>query len=91
MTSPYIRQAIYGASYALHDSRAVVYEKQPRLKGALRDAKKIIDITPSGMAIFARLASLPISTNLQSSATLRMCSLALGHLGEDANHGGRQA
>src|SRR6266446_6165698 len=44
------RQAIRladGASYALHDSRAAVYEKQNCFKDALRDAKKTIDIAPT--------------------------------------------
>jgi F-box/TPR repeat protein Pof3 len=92
VTSPYFRQAIRladGASYALHDSRAAVYEKQNRLKDALRDAKKTIDIAPSQWHGYFRSARLFASLN-KSSAALRMCSLALERLGEDAKHDGRR-
>lgn len=92
MTSPYFHQAIRlvdGASYVLHDSRAAVYEKQNRLKDALRDAKKTIDIAPTQWHGYFRSARLFASLN-KSSAALRMCSLALERLGEDAKHDGRR-
>ena len=92
MTSPYFRQAICladGASYALHDSRAAVYEQQNRHKDALRDAKKTIDIAPTQWHGYFRSARLFASLN-KSSAALRMCSLALERLGEDAKHAGRR-
>jgi F-box/TPR repeat protein Pof3 len=86
------RQAIPladGASYALHDSRAAVYEKQNRLKDALRDAKKTIDITPTQWHGYFRSARLFAALNKSSSA-LRMCSLALERLSEDPKHDGRR-
>jgi F-box/TPR repeat protein Pof3 len=86
------RQAIPladGASYALHDSRAAVYEKQNRLKDALRDAKKAIDIAPTQWHGYFRSARLFAALNKSSSA-LRMCSLALERLGEDPKHDGRR-
>jgi F-box-like len=78
-----------GASYALHDSRAAVYEKQNRLKDALRDAKKTIDIAPTQWHGYIRSARLFAALNKSSSA-LHMCSLALERLGEDAKHDGRR-
>src|SRR5216684_262824 len=96
MTSPYVCQAIRladDASYALHDSRASVYEKQNRLKDALRDAKKTIDIAPAQWHGYFRSARLFASLN-KSSAALRMCALALERLGDDddddAKHDGRR-
>ncbi len=92
MTSPYVCQAIRladDASYALHDSRAAVYEKQNRFKDALRDAKKTIDIAPTQWHGYFRSARLFASLN-KPSAALRMCSLALERLGEDAKHDGRR-
>jgi F-box/TPR repeat protein Pof3 len=92
VTSPYFRQAIRladSASYTLHDSRAAVYEKQNRLKDALRDAKKTIDIAPTQWHGYFRSARLFASLN-KSSAALCMCSLALERLGGDAKHDGRR-
>ena len=92
LTSPYFRQAIRladGASYTLHDSRAAVYEKQNRLKDALRDAKKTIEIAPTQWHGYFRSARLFASLN-KSSAAMHMCSLALERLGEDAKHDGRR-
>ncbi len=86
------RQAIRladGASYALHDSRAAVYEKQNCFKDALRDAKKTIDIAPTQWHGYFRSARLFASLN-KSSEAMRMCSLALERLGEDAKHDGRR-
>ena len=90
--SPVFRQAIPladGASYALHDSRAAVYEKQNRFKDALRDAKKTIDIAPTQWHGYFRSARLFAALNKSSSA-LHMCSLALERLGEDVKHDGRR-
>jgi tetratricopeptide (TPR) repeat protein len=78
-----------GASYALHDFRASVYEKQNRLKDALRDAKKSIDIAPTQWHGYFRSARLFASLN-KSSAALRMCSLAMERLGEDEKYDGRR-
>ena len=89
---PVIRQAIRiadGASYVLYDSRASVYEKQNRLKDALRDAKKTIDIAPAQWHGYFRSARLFASLN-KSSAALRMCSLAFDRFGDDAKHEGRR-
>ena len=73
----------------LYDSRASVYEKQNRLKDALRDAKKTIDIAPAQWHGYFRSARLFASLN-KSSAALQMCSLALDRLGDDAKHEGRR-
>jgi len=77
----------------LYDSRASVYEKQNRLKDALRDAKKTIDIAPAQWHGYFRSARLFASLN-KSSAALRMCALALERLGDDddddAKHDGRR-
>ena len=92
MTPPYFRQAIRladGASYALYDSRAAVHEKQNRLKDALRDAKKTIEIAPTQWHGYFRSARLFASLN-KSSTALRMCSLALERLSEDTKHDGRR-
>jgi F-box/TPR repeat protein Pof3 len=78
-----------GASYLLYDSRAAVYEKQIRLKDALRDAKKTIDIAPAQWHGYFRSARLFASLN-KSSAALRMCLLALERLGDEAKHEGRR-
>ena len=78
-----------GASYILYDSRASVYEKQNRLKDALRDAKKTIDIAPAQWHGYFRSARLFVSLN-KPSAALRMCSLAFDRLGDDAKHEGRR-
>ena len=78
-----------GASHVLYDSRASVYEKQNRLKDALRDAKKTIDIAPAQWHGYFRSARLFASLN-KSSAALRMCSLAFDRLGDDAKHEGRR-
>ena len=88
----HFRQAIRladGASHALHDSRAAVYEKQNRIKDALRDAKKTIEIAPTQWHGYLRSARLFASLN-KFSAALRMCSLALERLSEDAKHDGRR-
>src|SRR5260221_4845460 len=89
---PVIPQAIRianGTSYVLYDSRASVYEKQNRLKDALRDAKKTIDIAPAQWHGYFRSARLFASLN-KSSAALRMCSLAFDRLGDDPKHEGRR-
>ncbi|KAI0304269.1 hypothetical protein B0F90DRAFT_1704128 [Multifurca ochricompacta] len=76
-------------SYALYDSRASLYEKQNRLKDALRDAKKTIDIAPTQWHGYFRSARLFAALN-KSTAALRMCSLALEYLGNDAKHEARR-
>jgi hypothetical protein len=73
----------------LYDSRASVYEKQNRLKDALRDAKTTIDMAPAQWHGYFRSARLFASLN-KSAAALRMCSLALERLGDDAKHEGRR-
>ena len=73
----------------MHDSRASVYEKQNRLKDALRDAKKTIDLAPTQWHGYFRSARLFPSLNKSSSA-LRMCSLAFDRLGDDSKHEGRR-
>lgn len=79
-----------GAPHALYDSRASVYEKQNRLKDALRDAKKTIDIAPTQWHGYFRSARLFTSLN-KPSAALEMCSLALERLGDDVKHEGRRS
>ena len=66
---------VNNTSYVLYDSRASVYEKHNRLKDALRDAKKTVDIAPAQWHGYFRSARLFASLN-KSSAALRMCSLA---------------
>jgi len=78
-----------GASHVLYDSRASVYERQNRLKDALRDAKKTIDIAPAQWHGYFRSARLFASLN-KSSAALRMCSLAFDRFSDDAKHEGRR-
>ncbi|KAI9464935.1 hypothetical protein BJY52DRAFT_743963 [Lactarius psammicola] len=67
--------------YVLYDSRAYAYEKQNRLKDALRDAKKTIDIAPVQWHGYFRSARLFAALG-QTDAALRMCSLALERLGD---------
>ena len=73
----------------LLDSRAAVYEKQNRLKDALRDAKKTIDIAPAQWQGYFRSARLFASLD-KVAAALRMCSLAQERLSEDPKHDGRR-
>lgn len=73
----------------LFDSRAAVYEKQNRLKDALRDAKQTIDIAPTQWHGYYRSARLFAALDKHFPA-LRMCALALERLGEDAKHDGRR-
>ncbi|KAH8998508.1 hypothetical protein EDB92DRAFT_1177704 [Lactarius akahatsu] len=72
-------------SYILYDSRASAYERQNRLKDALRDAKKTIDIAPNQWHGYFRSARLFAALG-QTSAALRMCSLALERLGDVSKH-----
>jgi len=88
---PVVRQAIRiadGASHVLYDSCASVYEKQNRLKDALRDAKKTTDIAPAQCQgyFLCSLIRLPQQT-LRGTG---MCSLAFDRFGDDAKHKGCQ-
>ena len=74
----------------LYDSRASAYEKKNRLKDALRDAKKTIDIAPQQWHGYFRSARL-FATLGQTDAALRMCSLALERLGDAAKHEARRS
>ena len=76
-------------SYMLYDSRASVYEKQNRLRDALHDAKKTIDIAPTRWHGYFRSARLFAALN-RSKAALLMCSLALERIGTDAKHEARR-
>lgn len=76
-------------SYVLYDSRASAYEKQSRLKDALRDAKKTIDIAPKQWHGYSRSARLFAALG-QTDAALRMCSLALDRLGDGPKHEARR-
>ena len=67
-------------SYVLYDSRASAYEKQNRLKDALRDAKKTIEIAPKQWHGYFRSARVFAALG-QTSTALRMCSLSLERLG----------
>jgi F-box/TPR repeat protein Pof3 len=73
----------------LYDSRAAVYEKQNRIKDALRDAKKTIDIAPTQWHGYYRSARLFAALNISDRA-LHMCSLALERLAADAKHESRR-
>jgi len=91
-TCSLFRQAVRladGASHGLLDSHAAVYEKQNRLKDALRDAKTTIDIAPTKWQGYFRSARLFASVG-KLSAALRMRSLALERLGNDPKHDGRR-
>lgn len=72
-------------SYVLFDSRASAYEKQNRLKDALRDAKKTIDIAPKQWHGYFRSARLFAALG-QTNIALRMCLLALERLGDSTKH-----
>ncbi|KAH9042062.1 hypothetical protein EDB85DRAFT_1886081 [Lactarius pseudohatsudake] len=72
-------------SYVLYDSRASAYERQNRLKDALRDAKKTIDIAPKQWHGYFRSARLFAALG-QTNAALQMCSLALERLGDVPKH-----
>ncbi|KAI9443283.1 hypothetical protein H4582DRAFT_1923664 [Lactarius indigo] len=76
-------------SYVLYDSRASAYEKRNRLKDALRDAKKTIDIAPKQWHGYFRSARLFAALG-QTDAALRMCSLALERLGDGPKHEARR-
>ena len=76
-------------SYALYDSRASAYEKNNRLKDALRDAKKTIDIAPQQWHGYFRSARLFAALG-QTGAASRMCSLALERLGDASKHEARR-
>ncbi|KAH9065347.1 hypothetical protein EDB87DRAFT_1057606 [Lactarius vividus] len=76
-------------SYVLYDSRASAFEKQNRLKDALRDAKKTIDIAPKQWHGYFRSARLFAALG-QTNAALRMCSLALERLGDVPKHEARR-
>ncbi|KAF8271932.1 hypothetical protein EI94DRAFT_445392 [Lactarius quietus] len=76
-------------SYVLYDSRASAYEKQNRLKDALRDAKKTIDIAPQQWHGYFRSARLFAALG-QADAALRMCSLALKRFGDGPKHEARR-
>ncbi len=73
----------------LYDSRASAYEKQNRLKDALRDAKKTIDIAPKQWHGYFRSARLFAALG-QTDAALRMCLLALELLGDGPKHEARR-
>lgn len=64
----------------LYDSRASAYEKQNRLKDALRDAKKTIEIAPKQWHGYYRSARVFAALG-QTHTALRMCSLSLERLG----------
>ncbi|KAH9065263.1 hypothetical protein EDB87DRAFT_1555417 [Lactarius vividus] len=72
-------------SYMLYDSRASTYEKQNRLKDALRDAKKTIDIAPKQWHGYFRSARLFAALG-QTNTALEMCSLALERLSGGPKH-----
>ncbi|KAH9166076.1 hypothetical protein EDB89DRAFT_252285 [Lactarius sanguifluus] len=78
-----------GTSYVLYDSRAFAYEKQNRLKDALRDAEKTIDIAPEQWHGYFRSARLFAALG-QSDDALQMCSLALDRLGDNTEHEARR-
>ena len=73
----------------LYDSRASAYEKKNRLRDALRDAKKTIDIAPQQWHGYFRSARLFAALG-QTDAALRMCSLALERLGDASKHEARR-
>ncbi|KAH9033310.1 hypothetical protein EDB84DRAFT_1270253, partial [Lactarius hengduanensis] len=76
-------------SYVLYDSRAFAYEKQNRLKDALRDAEKTINITPEQWHGYFRSARLLAALG-QTDDALWMCSLALERLGDSTEHEARR-
>jgi F-box/TPR repeat protein Pof3 len=73
----------------LYDSRASAYEKQNRLKDALHDAKKTIEIAPNQWHGYFRSARLFAALG-QARTALRMCSLALERLGDGPKHEARR-
>jgi hypothetical protein len=73
----------------LYDSRASAYEKKNRLKDALRDAKKTIEIAPKQWHGYFRSARLFAALG-QARTALRMCSLALERLGDGPKHEARR-
>ncbi|KAH9080354.1 hypothetical protein EDB83DRAFT_2609134 [Lactarius deliciosus] len=76
-------------SHVLYDSRAFAYEKQNRLKDALRDAEKTIDIAPEQWHGYFRSARLLAGLGHTDDA-LWMCSLALERLGDSTEHEARR-
>ncbi|KAH8998409.1 hypothetical protein EDB92DRAFT_2017361 [Lactarius akahatsu] len=76
-------------SYVPYDSRAFAYEKQNRLKDALRDAEKTIDIAPEQWHGYLRSARLLAALG-QTDDALWTCSLALERLGDGTEHEARR-
>ncbi|KAI0315800.1 hypothetical protein OF83DRAFT_1061466 [Amylostereum chailletii] len=67
------------ATYIIYDSRAAVYEKQGRMKEALQDSKKVIDIAPKQWHGYYRATKLFFQANKLQSA-MKMAELALERL-----------
>ncbi|KAF7965811.1 hypothetical protein HWV62_41743 [Athelia sp. TMB] len=67
--------------YTIYDSRAAIYEKTGRFKDALRDAKKVIDISPDRWHGYARSARLFLRIG-KPDAALAMVDLATERMGQ---------
>ncbi|KZP31795.1 hypothetical protein FIBSPDRAFT_1037347 [Athelia psychrophila] len=70
-----------GEEYTIYDSRAAAFEKTGRLKDALRDAKKVIDVSPDRWHGYARSARLFLRIGKHESA-LAMVELSVDRMGE---------
>jgi hypothetical protein len=68
--------------YVIYDSRAVVFEKLGKLKDALKDARKAIEVAPGQWQGYARAARLFLQAQKFDSA-LKMADAALKKVKDD--------
>ncbi|OBZ79928.1 hypothetical protein A0H81_01237 [Grifola frondosa] len=73
--------------HTVYDARAAVNQKLGRVKDALQDSKKVLDLEPNRWHGYARSARLFLQLHKYQSA-LRMADLALERMSED-QHGRR--